>query len=173
MNPALSNTEIIILIALLLILAVCALLTVVAKDLLKSAISLAAASAVLSIIMFIFKSYMAAVFELSVCAGLITTIFISTISLSKPKTEEERAKYSRKRNKKFALLPIMLAAAGIVMFALRSHINIDCAVSLKGAEQPVQEILWNTRKTDVLGQIIIILAGVFGVTILFRERGRR
>jgi hypothetical protein len=43
-------------------------------------------------------------------------------------------------------------------------------VNTKGLELPVQEILWNARRTDVLGHIIMILAGVFGVVILFKGR---
>jgi len=33
----------------------------------------------------------------------------------------------------------------------------------------VRDILWNSRQIDLLGQIIIILAGVFGVIIFFKE----
>ena len=73
-----------------------ALFTVLIKNLLKAVISLAAASASLTIIMFMLNAPLAAVFELSVCAGLITVIFISVISLTKPLTPEEEILEVRK-----------------------------------------------------------------------------
>jgi multisubunit Na+/H+ antiporter MnhB subunit len=33
-----------------------------------------------------------------------------------------------------------------------------------------KEILWNVRHLDILGQVIVLLAGAFGVAILFKER---
>jgi NADH-quinone oxidoreductase subunit J len=154
----------------LVVFSVC---TVIAKDLLKSAIALAVTSAVLSIIMFIFKSYLAAVFELSVCAGLITAVFISTISLTKPRTHEEAIEYARQRNKRFIFLPFLLLIIGLVLLLLGRDININYAVISTGSEPAMQEILWNFRKTDVIGHVIIILAGVFGVIIFFKERDRK
>ena len=32
-----------------------------------------------------------------------------------------------------------------------------------------KDVFWNTRQADILGQIIIILAGAFAVAILFKE----
>lgn len=169
MSYAISNNEFIILFLLLLLMVAFAVCTVVVKDLLKSAIALGATSIILSIIMFFMKSYLAAVFELSVCAGLITAVIISTISLTKQRNKEEAKEYAKKRNKKFIYLPFILLITGLSMFALRAYINTDYAAIFIGSEPAVQEILWNVRKTDMIGQIIIILAGVFGVTILFRE----
>ena len=53
------------------------------RDLLQSAILLGISSAILSIAFFIASAPIAAAFELVVCAGLITVLFISTISLTK------------------------------------------------------------------------------------------
>ena len=53
------------------------------KDLLQSAILFGVASAVISIAFFIANAPIAAAFELVVCAGLITVLFISTISLTR------------------------------------------------------------------------------------------
>ncbi|MFA5085344.1 MAG: hypothetical protein WC482_03165, partial [Candidatus Omnitrophota bacterium] len=60
--------------------------TVMTRSLLKSTIGLALTSAIITIIMFRLGSPLAAVFELSVCTGLITAVFVSTISLVKPLT---------------------------------------------------------------------------------------
>lgn len=164
-----SNTEFIIIYISLLSMVLFAVCTVIVKDLLKSAIALGATSIILSILMFFMKSYLAAVFELSVCAGLITAVIISTISLTKQRTDEEKIEYAKQRKRKFIYLPFILLITGLAMFALRAYINTDYAAVSQGTEPAVQEILWNARKTDMIGQIIIILAGVFGVTILFRE----
>jgi NADH:ubiquinone oxidoreductase subunit 6 (subunit J) len=58
-------------------------LAVVERDLLHSAILLGAGSATLAIIFFINTAPIAAVVELVVCAGLITVLFISAISLTR------------------------------------------------------------------------------------------
>jgi NADH-quinone oxidoreductase subunit J len=50
---------------------------------LKAAICLGVASALLGVLFFVLNAPYAAVFELSICAGLITVLFVSTISLTK------------------------------------------------------------------------------------------
>ena len=60
-----------------------AVLAVRFNNLLFAAISLAALSAVLAIMFYQFNSPYAAVFELSVCAGLITALFVSAIALTR------------------------------------------------------------------------------------------
>lgn len=61
---------------------VCAILAVQFKEMLFSAISLAVLSVIIAIIFFRLDSPYAGVFELSVCAGLITALFISVITLT-------------------------------------------------------------------------------------------
>lgn len=58
-------------------------LAVINRDLLQSAILLGAGSASLSIVFFINTAPIAAAVELVVCAGLITVLFISAISLTR------------------------------------------------------------------------------------------
>jgi NADH-quinone oxidoreductase subunit J len=60
-----------------------AIMAVSFKDLLSAAISLAALSAALAIIFYRLNSPYAAVIELSVCAGLITALFVAAISLTR------------------------------------------------------------------------------------------
>ena len=52
------------------------------KDLLQSAILLGMGSASLGVVFFLASAPIAAVFELVVCAGLITVLFISAIALT-------------------------------------------------------------------------------------------
>lgn len=62
---------------------VSAVLAVRFNNLLFAAISLATLSAILAIVFYQFQSPYAAIFELSVCAGLITALFVSAISLTR------------------------------------------------------------------------------------------
>ena len=54
---------------------------------------------------------------------------------------------------------------------VRSRSLWDRALPLPpgGLETDVRDVLWNVRRLDLVGQILIILAGVFGVVILFKD----
>jgi uncharacterized membrane protein len=39
--------------------------------------------------------------------------------------------------------------------------------------RPFREMLWNYRSLDLIGQMMIILAGTFGVLVLTKERIER
>jgi len=75
---------------LLLVLFIFMAMAVEYKDLTRSAISLALGSATLGLIFFGFDSPMAGVIELSVGAGLITVLLMSTISIVGGEKEDER-----------------------------------------------------------------------------------
>jgi len=97
--------------------------TVMTRSLLRSAIGLALTSVLLTIIMFRLNSPLAAVFELSVCAGLISVLFVSTISLTKPLTHKEVVELSKARHKRFWYLPIIVILTGIALLFLRSPMD--------------------------------------------------
>ena len=145
-----------------------ALFTVMIRNLLKAVISLAAASASLTIIMFMLNAPLAAVFELSVCAGLITVIFISVISLTKPLTPEEEILEVRKRINRYIYLPVIVIIVALLFLFIKPGLNFSINSS-PTSDINVQDVIWNKRPLDILGQIIIILAGVLGVVILFKE----
>lgn len=155
-------------IALLLLLLLAGVWSVMTLNLLKSAIGLAAVSAILSLLLFFMDAPLAGVFELSVCAGLITVVFISAISLTKLLTGPETRERDRSRVKRFIFLPILIAVAGWALYALNPGLDIPLAPP--GAELDARQTLWNVRRLDLVGQILIILAGVFGVVILFKDR---
>lgn len=164
-----------IMIFLLELLVLSAIFTVMIRNLLKAAIALALTSAVLTVIMFLLGAWMAAVFELSVCAGLITVVFISAISLTKPKTMEESKELRKKRIKRFIFLPILLIIVFAALYISWIHGYLHFSwISLNAsqlAQQPtIRDAIWNKRQIDIIGQIIVILSGVFGVVVLFKER---
>jgi len=59
------------------------------KDLIKASISLGVASGVLAAIFFILDAPYAAVFELSVCAGLITVLLLSAVNMTVEREEDK------------------------------------------------------------------------------------
>ncbi|MGD0336143.1 MAG: hypothetical protein ABSB18_03500 [Candidatus Omnitrophota bacterium] len=152
----------------LIILVLAALWTAMSRGLIRSAIGLALTSAILTIIMFRLNSPLAAVFELSVCSGLISVLFVSTISLTQPLTKEEARQHMWARLSRFWYLPIILVGVGIFLslFKLRQ----DLSMPVLQAQKDVRVLLWGTRQMDLLGQLLILLAGVFAVIILFKEK---
>ena len=59
------------------------------KNLIKSSISLSIGSALLAIIFYILGAPIAAIFELSVCAGLVTVLLLSAIGMFENKEESK------------------------------------------------------------------------------------
>jgi len=158
-------------IILLTAMVVAALWTVMTRSLLKSTIGLALTSAIITIIMFRLDSPLAAVFELSVCTGLITAVFISTISLVKPLTHKQIVQFSKDRIKRFWYLPVIVIVTGIVLIYLKAPAPLELPAA--AVETDVRNVLWNSRQLDLFGQIAVLLAGVFGIVILFKEARKK
>ena len=59
------------------------------KDLIKASISLGVASAILASIFFLLDAPYAAVFELSVCAGLVTVLLLSAVNMTVEKEDDK------------------------------------------------------------------------------------
>ena len=156
---------------LLIALVFAALWTVMTRSLLKAALGLAVTSAIIAIVLFRLDSPLAGVFELSVCAGLITAVFISAISLMKPLTHKETIALSKARIKRYWFLPVIIAVVACIFS--KSAIPTGIRVLPQAVELNVQEVLWNSRSLDLFGQIVIVLAGVFGTVILFRENNKK
>jgi NADH-quinone oxidoreductase subunit J len=141
--------------------------TVMTTRLVRSVVGLAMVSAVVSILIFRLNSPLAAVFELSVCAGLISVIFVTTISFTQRLTPEKLELRRKQRFDKYSYLPVVLLAVGILLMIFKP--NPDFPLPPVPKEQDARNIIWHLRHVDLLGQILVILAGVFGVVILFKE----
>jgi NADH-quinone oxidoreductase subunit J len=150
-----------------------ALLCVLLNDLLKASIAMAVLSAVLAVIMFALDADLAAALELSVCAGLITVVFVSAISMTRMRTEEENKARAKDRRKRFVLLPVILivalCAALFIFWPELNHFILKIEPEAVGDIDSVSETLWEKRLVDLLGQVVIVLAGVFGILIFFKE----
>jgi NADH-quinone oxidoreductase subunit J len=136
------------------------------RDLLYAAISLAMASIMLSIVLFAYHANVAAVFELSVCAGLITVLFVSTVSLTK---DSDQALESRLPG--WFLVPMLVVFLGVGYY-LAMWITGSVAPASAAAPAEFHEMFWGQRATDVVGQISLILVGVFGILAIFREKSK-
>jgi NADH-quinone oxidoreductase subunit J len=156
----------ILLLASLVVSAVC---TIMIKNLLKAAISLAVVSAILTVVMFLMGATLAAVLELSVCAGLITAVFASTISMVKPASDEELTVARKQRLKRIIYLPFILVAVGVGVMLMFPGLPLTLTGAAVG-DITARQVLWDSRQLDILGQVIIVLAGVFGVVVLFKGK---
>ncbi|MCX5726444.1 MAG: hypothetical protein NT030_04570, partial [Candidatus Saganbacteria bacterium] len=134
---------------------------------LRAAIALALASVILAIIMFQLNAPYAAAFELSVCAGLIPVIFVSVSSLVHRLPYQEYLRRRQSRIFRFMYLPVAVAAAAFIVYYLSTPIVLD--LPFKEAVPDVRDLLWNWRRLDLFGQIMVLMAGAFGVLILFRR----
>jgi NADH-quinone oxidoreductase subunit J len=152
---------------LIVIMVVAAVYTVMTTRMLHSAIGLAITSAVLSILMFQLASPLAAVFELSVCAGLISAIFISTITLTGRLSGDNLQLRERERFQRFWLLPLLVIVAVVVFKQVPEP--VISSLPAQPAVNDVRIIIWKLRHLDLFGQIVILLAGAFGVVTFFKE----
>jgi NADH-quinone oxidoreductase subunit J len=158
-------------ISILVLLVASALWTAMTRSLIRSALGLALTSVILTLIMFSFRSWLAAMFELSVCAGLISVVFISAISVTHPLTRVEVMERMRSRLKRFGYLPFLVVIIGVGLSLL--NLKFSVALPLPEAEVDARAVLWNLRGLELFAQVAVILAGAFGVIILFREMRRR
>jgi NADH-quinone oxidoreductase subunit J len=148
-----------------------ALWTVMTRSLLRSAIFLALTSIILTVLMFRLNSPLAAVFELSVCAGLISVLFVSTISLTQPLSQEDVIKHMRERMVRFWFLPALLFIVTVALIVMVKKPVLQ--VASPETIRDVRVVMWNLRPVDIVGQIIVLLTGAFGVVVFFKERAKK
>ena len=143
---------------------------VVSRSILRSAIGLALASAALASMFYAMGAKLTAMFELSVCSGLVTVIFIAGVSLShSPKVELQTEYRDKERNR---YLPVLLIAAGGAMILGAVLLGGEPLTLAEPDGAEVRDLLWNTRQADIWGQIAAILCGGVAVAVLFREERR-
>lgn len=154
---------------LLSLMIVTAMGAIMARSLIKGAVGLALTSVILAILMFRLQAPLAAVFELSVCAGLITVIFISAISLTQPLAPADQPAQDHLRSKRYLWLPIILMAVAVALAFVWHPVWWPLPPpAAPGVD--VKQVLWNQRPLDLFGQVVVLLAGIFGVVVLFKEK---
>ncbi|OGR50563.1 MAG: hypothetical protein A2049_10730 [Elusimicrobia bacterium GWA2_62_23] len=144
-----------------------ALWAVMAKKLLTSAIMLALVSVTVSLIFFNLGAPWAGVFELSVCAGLITVLFIGAVSLIR--STEEKHPESRAPFYALPLAAAIFAIAG--WFYLPAFFDeLASWRRLADGSGTIGTALWDLRRPDLLGQVLMLAAGVFVIKSVFPRR---
>ena len=138
--------------------------SVLSRHLINAAISLAAISAACGVLMYVLGAHTAAIFEVSVCSGLVTVIFISAVSLS---NGDRQASAPEKRAH---LLPIILIAIGavLVIAALLSGFSLGTQGEIVNTDS-FSNVFWETRQADIFGQMVAILAGASAIVVFFKE----
>ncbi|MDD2773961.1 MAG: hypothetical protein PHP45_09750 [Elusimicrobiales bacterium] len=142
------------------------LLSVMARSLLLAGISLAAASVSLTLVLFEMNAPWAGVFELSVCAGLITVLFVSTVSVVR--REEQFIAENRLR---FYSLPFFLAVFGMAFWLFAEPLTRALVPAVPPQVQiNVGTTLWQLRWGDLLGQLCVFVAGALAINAFFRNK---
>jgi len=152
--------------SLLIGLVVFSILSVLVRDLLKAAISLAAASIFLALVFFRMNAVYAGVFEVSVVAGLITVLFITAIALTRGDQQVAESKTHA------FIFPLFFVCLFVIDFlVMKSLLGRIPAVS-SAETGTFGEVLWKERSFDLIGQIGVIFAGVLAVLALFRTKSK-
>ncbi|HNW45521.1 MAG TPA: NADH-quinone oxidoreductase subunit J [Elusimicrobiales bacterium] len=140
---------------------------VMAPNLLISAMMLALVSVCAALILFAYNAPWAGVFELSVCAGLITVLFIGGVSLV-------RGDYERNPEGRtaFCVLPLALAIFAIAAwFTVPGFFaGMESWKLQAGPEGPIGTALWDLRRPDLVGQLVMLAAGVFMIKSVFPKK---
>jgi NADH-quinone oxidoreductase subunit J len=108
---------------------------------------------------------------LSVCTGLISVLFISTISLTYPLSQEEKLQHMHTRMQRFRWLPFLAAALGIGLSMVT--IKLKLPAFTPQIHSDMRLVMWDLRPLEIFGQVVILLSGAFGVIILFKEAGKK
>ncbi|MBP7795699.1 MAG: NADH-quinone oxidoreductase subunit J [Elusimicrobiales bacterium] len=149
------------------IIVVAAAMAIMSKKLLNSAVMLALLSIGISILLFAYNAPWAAVFELSVCAGLITVLFISAVSLVK--NDEDALKEKRV---KYTVFPLILVGFAVIasIFVPEYFANLFQFASFNPANNPpLGDMIWLYRGFDIIGQITLLAASIFVIKHIFTK----
>lgn len=157
-------------IVLLSLIIIFSILAVSYARVIRGAILLGVVSMLVSISLFLLSSPLAGIFELSVCSGLITVIFVSVISLTIPPDDKQRKMNAVSMVKKMTLLFLLVLVCGFCLYVLNSK-NITFIPLMQNVQETIdtRDNIWNLRHVDLIGQALILLTGIFAVVVLFKK----
>jgi NADH-quinone oxidoreductase subunit J len=143
-------------------------LAATSKSFLYAAMWLSMLSISLTGVMFNMNAAWAGVFELSVCAGLITVLFASTASMV-----GKGKKYAENERKAMNYLPVSLFIFALLAFFVMKRYDFTLGASFVPAcaDCTVGDVIWQSRTLDLAGQICIFVAAVLMVKTFFGEKG--
>jgi len=138
------------------------------QDLLFAALSLAVSSLFLSIVFFLRNAPIAGVFELSICAGLIPVLLIAGGTAFREIKEKPRVS-------SYLLYIGMGIGFLIIAFLVIGSIGEVFGGAYKLSFISFEKIgslgtmLWESRGSDLLGQLAVLWAGTLGVLVFLRK----
>jgi uncharacterized MnhB-related membrane protein len=135
-----------------------------ARRLLTSALWLGGTSALLSVALYVYGAYQAAVIELSVGAGLVTVLFVFAINVAGEGAIGARAPFGVPRPLAWGLVAVAVILLGWSILLLGTT---PAASTI--TEPALATVLWQERGLDVLVQVVLIFAGVLGLLGLLAE----
>ena len=162
----------VLLIICLAVMLISAVYAVMADSTFKAAIGLACSSVFLGILMYAMGSTWAALFEISVCSGFVTVIFVSAVAMTSQTREEQDQLYDQKKHTK--LLPLLMIIAGAVIIAVLafSGFSLPDIVPAVQTEKAFGDVLWTQHKDLILALLMVLVVGAFAVIVLFREKDK-
>jgi uncharacterized MnhB-related membrane protein len=134
--------------------AICAIQAIRSPRLLASALWLAGASALVSIILYALGAREVAVIELSVGAGLVTVLLVYAIAIAGDDALGQRSPIPR-------LLALGLVSLIVLLLAWLALPMTGSPVTAAGST--FRQTLWQQRGIDVLAQIVLLFIGAIGV----------
>lgn len=142
--------------------------SIMSNGLITAAITLAVTSAASGVLMYLLGATWAAVFEVSVCSGLVTVIFISAVSLSNGDHTKLPEEYQDSRRMKPLPLILIVAGAALMLVAALTGFSLPGEAAAQ-AGLSFGETLWETRQVDVWGQMIVLITGTAAIVVFFKE----
>lgn len=162
------------------VIVICLILTLVvglvcamSERLMQSALALAGLSVLVSIILFLFGATWAALFELSLGAGLVTVVLAVAVTLTRPDTPETET--SPANSRRFNVLPLLLIFTGLMLLIVMiiTGFSLDPVAVPNATAEAFRDVFWGSRQADVVAQIGLILVGTMSVVILFKESDKQ
>ncbi len=147
--------------ALVAILLVFAAQAIRARGLITSALWLAGASAITSVLLYLLGARLVAVIELSVGAGLVTVLFVFAINIAGDEPIDMGT-----------VPPLSLIIGFITLFVGLLGWFVwpaSPAPQVTVAEPSLSVMLWQTRGLDLMVQVVLIFSGVLGLLGLLAE----
>lgn len=138
----------------------CALLAVHARRLMVSALWLAGASALASLLIYLLGAPEVAVIELSVGAGLVTVLFVFAINIAGEESAAVRPLVHR---------PLAWGLVALALLLLGWLTWPRVLISPAPQTASFVQTFWRDRFLDVLLQIALIFSGVLGILGLLTD----
>ncbi len=147
----------------------CAIMAIIVKKLLSSAIWLAGTSALVALLIYMLGAPEVAVIELSVGAGLVTVLFVFAINIAGDEPIKLRSIIPWWLGGILILISVVLMGYYIV-YPLLFLGGIGLPTSMDSA---FKTVLWQERNLDVILQVVIIFTGVLGMMGMLAEAQKK